>query len=152
MKILIAADGSICSVDAVREIAGEAWPVGTKVRALFVLELLPRHAFAVSLVPPETYAELEKIERARANQFLDEAVAILEAGGFSHEDVSVSIVVGEPKRTILEEAKRWGADLVVVGSHGYGPWKRLLLGSVSNAVALQAPCSVRIVRARKRAA
>jgi nucleotide-binding universal stress UspA family protein len=37
----------------------------------------------------------------------------------------------------------------VVGSHGYGTWERLLLGSVSLAVASHAHCSVEIVRCRK---
>ena len=48
---------------------------------------------------------------------------------------------------IVEEAERWGADLILVGSHGYGSVKRFMLGSVSQAVATHAPCSVEIVRA-----
>jgi nucleotide-binding universal stress UspA family protein len=47
---------------------------------------------------------------------------------------------------ILEEAERWQADLIVVGSHGFGPVKRRLLGSVSQAIALHAHYSVEIVR------
>lgn len=54
---------------------------------------------------------------------------------------------GSPKRVILEEAERWGADLIMVGSHGYGFWNRLLLGSVSQAITTHANCSVEIVRA-----
>ena len=53
---------------------------------------------------------------------------------------------GSPKQAIVEEAERWGADLVVVGSHGRGFWGRLLLGSVSHAVAARANCPVLIVR------
>ena len=45
-----------------------------------------------------------------------------------------------------DEAARWQADLIVLGSHGFGVVKRRLLGSVAQAVALQAPCSVEIVR------
>jgi nucleotide-binding universal stress UspA family protein len=54
--------------------------------------------------------------------------------------------VGSPKEAILDEAERWGADLIVVGSHGYGAIQRLFLGSVSLAVATNALCSVEIVR------
>ena len=152
MKILIATDGAAPSEAAVREIAGEAWPQGTEVRLLYALELLPRHSYAASLMPPESYAELETIERARARHFLDEAAFILKNGGFRDEDVATSIVVGSPKRAVVDEATAWGADLVVLGTHGDGPLKRLLLGSVSNAVALEVPCSVRIVRPNRNAA
>ncbi len=47
---------------------------------------------------------------------------------------------------ILEEAENLETDLIIVGSHGYGAVKRFLLGSVSQAVALHAKCSVEIVR------
>ena len=47
------------------------------------------------------------------------------------------------RRVGVDEAS---ADLIVVGSHGYGVWDRFLLGSVSQAVALHAKCSVEIVR------
>jgi nucleotide-binding universal stress UspA family protein len=56
------------------------------------------------------------------------------------------IVEGTPKSAILEEAERYGADLIMVGAHGFGAVARLLLGSVSQALALHAPCSVEIVR------
>jgi nucleotide-binding universal stress UspA family protein len=56
------------------------------------------------------------------------------------------VLTGSPKRVIVEEAEKWGADLVVVGSLGYRSWERLLLGSVSQAVTLHAECSVLVVR------
>jgi nucleotide-binding universal stress UspA family protein len=62
--------------------------------------------------------------------------------------VVTEVLDGSPKKVIVEEAERWGADLIVIGSHGYGPVRRFLLGSVSQAVALHAPCSVEIVRSR----
>ncbi|HKG22127.1 MAG TPA: universal stress protein, partial [Blastocatellia bacterium] len=57
-------------------------------------------------------------------------------------------IVGHPRYLITDEAERWGADLIVVGSHGYQGLTRLLLGSVSQAVASHAKCSVEIVRGR----
>ena len=59
---------------------------------------------------------------------------------------TVAALSGNPKEVILEEAKKWNADLIVVGSHGRRGIKRLLLGSVSEAVAMKAPCSVVVVR------
>jgi nucleotide-binding universal stress UspA family protein len=60
--------------------------------------------------------------------------------------VTSKVLEGDPAEAILDEAERWDADLVVVGSHGYGRLKRRLLGSVSQALALHARCSVEIVR------
>jgi nucleotide-binding universal stress UspA family protein len=63
--------------------------------------------------------------------------------------VKTKVVNDLPKRAIIAEAERLGADLILVGSHGYGPKQRFLLGSVSHAMALYAPCSVEIVRTRQ---
>jgi nucleotide-binding universal stress UspA family protein len=49
---------------------------------------------------------------------------------------------------IVEEARDWGADLIVLGSHGYGRVRRVVLGSVAAAVVAIAPCSVLVVRAK----
>ena len=53
------------------------------------------------------------------------------------------------KEQIIELAREWGADLIVVGSHGRGFWGRLL-GSVSTGVVHHAPCSVLVVRKREK--
>ena len=47
---------------------------------------------------------------------------------------------------IVEEAQNWEADLIIVGSHGHGFWKRSFLGSTSDKVIHNAPCSVLVVR------
>jgi len=54
--------------------------------------------------------------------------------------------MGAPSRMIIESATNWGADLIVVGSHGRGFWGRVMLGSVSDAILHHAPCSVLVVR------
>ena len=56
---------------------------------------------------------------------------------------------GSPREVILDEADHWGANLIVVGSHGYRGLTRFLLGSVSQAIASHAKCSVEIVRCPK---
>jgi nucleotide-binding universal stress UspA family protein len=54
--------------------------------------------------------------------------------------------MGMPEQILLETAKEWNADLIVVGSHGRGFWGRMLLGSVTDALVHHAPCSVLVVR------
>ena len=52
---------------------------------------------------------------------------------------------GEPKRLLLEEARRWKDDAIFVGAKGHSRLDRFLLGSVSAAVAARAPCTVEVV-------
>ena len=59
--------------------------------------------------------------------------------------VTGDVLTGPPREAILDEADRWKADLIVMGSHGYGVWQRFLLGSVSRAIVSHAKCSVEIV-------
>lgn len=53
---------------------------------------------------------------------------------------------GDPAKALVKTAERVGADLVVVGNRGMRGVKRLLLGSVPNDVAHQAPCAVLILK------
>jgi nucleotide-binding universal stress UspA family protein len=79
--------------------------------------------------------------RDRAHAVLAESMA---GWGEEYPDVRVRHVVSadRPVHTLLDEAK--GASLLVVGSHGRGPVRRALLGSVSHAVLNQASCPVAI--------
>ena len=63
--------------------------------------------------------------------------------------MTADIIKGSPKHEILGEAKAWAPDLIVVGSHGYRGLTKLWLGSVSQAVASHAKCSVEIVRSQR---
>ncbi|PWZ31412.1 Universal stress protein A-like protein [Zea mays] len=58
----------------------------------------------------------------------------------------VEVVEGEPRTVLCSAAEKHRADLLVLGSHGYGAVKRALLGSVSDYCAHHAPCSVMIVK------
>ena len=61
---------------------------------------------------------------------------------------TTGVLSGNPKRCIIEYAKEWDADLIVIGSHGRRGLTRLALGSVSEAVAMNAECSVEVIRSR----
>jgi nucleotide-binding universal stress UspA family protein len=148
MKILIAVDGSSFSDLAVEEVASRPWPAGSEARVVSVVEppLIPA---VDSLTLPEAYYdELEKAGEEQAQAALDRAIGCLQSDQKDRLILTSEIVKGYPKHAILDEAERWGSDLIVVGSHGYSGLTRLLLGSVSQAVATHAKCSVEIVRAR----
>ena len=150
MRILVAIDGSEHSEAAVDEIAHRHFPADSEVRVISVVNL-PMPLSAESLATSAGYhGELEKSERERASSAIERAAARLrESLGDGSVKITTEVLSGSPKGVILEEAEAFGADLIVVGSHGYGMLERFLLGSVSQAVALHAKCSVEIVRRPK---
>jgi len=152
MRILLAIDGSPFSDAAVREVAGKPWPAGSEVRIISVVEppLLPT---VETWVPPDDYIEsLEKAAEAQAQAVIEKASREIRKEQPDSLKISTEIVRGHPKHAITDEAEAWNADLIVVGSHGYRGLTKLWLGSVSQAVASHAKCSVEIVRSRDRAA
>ncbi|HET8674534.1 MAG TPA: universal stress protein, partial [Blastocatellia bacterium] len=94
--------------------------------------------------------ELESAAKSQARAAVDKAAARLREQQGDGLVISTQIIAGHPKYTITDEADDWGADLIVVGSHGYRGLTRLWLGSVSQTVASHAKCSVEIVRSRKK--
>jgi len=151
MKILLAIDGSPCSEAAVKEVAIMLWPAGTEVKVLSAATVLrPNAPDPLHIVGPMRLKLLER-EQARLRDLVTRTAAWLRDNAVEKSlQIETAVIEGEPKVVIIEEAERWGADLIVVGCHGYGSVKRFLLGSVSLAVAVHAPCSVEIVRHRHR--
>ena len=145
MRILLAVDGSSFSDVAVSEVASRPWPEASEVKVVT--------AFQVPLIPtPEVWAisdeylpEIERIAREQAQSVVDAAVARLATSLDKSLTVTGEVLVGLPREAILEGAERWQADLIVMGSHGYGAWRGFLLGSVSRTVVTEAKCSVEVV-------
>lgn len=150
LKILLATDGSESSDAAAQSIAARPWPAGTEVRVLSAVELLLPAGYAF-FEPPNFDTPFLESSRAEAMKRSQDAIARarekLDAAGLKTSE-SISVLM-EPARTIiLNEAAEWGADLIVLGSHGNRGLDRLLLGSVSEGVAMHAGCSVEVIRAR----
>jgi len=143
MKILVATDGSPSSAAAGAAVAARPWPKGTEVEVLTVI-----HTAVPFILDPAyviAFIHIDHLEKARtrAPEIAESAASQLRLAGLK---VTTQVLEGPPKRLIVEEAERYGADLVVLGTHGYGPTGRFLLGSVAHAVVLHAPCSVEVVR------
>ena len=152
MKILLATDGSPCSELAVDEIARRPFPDGSELRVISVI--VPPDPPTIDPLQAAAYytEEFVKRQREHAQEAVDQALSKLREGEESRKlHVTSEVLNGSAKGEIIEEAERFNADLIVVGSHGYGVVKRFWLGSVSQALALHAPCSVEIVRCRSAA-
>ncbi|MFY9555576.1 MAG: universal stress protein [Blastocatellia bacterium] len=149
MKILLAIDGSSFSDAAVKQVATRPWPEGSKAKIISVVEppLLPT---VESWVPPDNYIEaLEMAGEEQARSVVNKAADQITNMQRDRVRVTTEIVRGHPKHAIIDESNAWDADLIVVGSHGYRGLTKLWLGSVSQAVAAHAKCSVEIVRTRE---
>ncbi len=149
MKILLAIDGSPCSDRAVEEVARRPWPADSQVRVVSVVEPPSPLVVEPYMGVLGYFEEVERLKRTQAAETVAKAATRLGGGEGSRAlGVSTETPLGSPRRVIVEEADAWGADLIVVGSHGYHTWERMLLGSVSQTVAAHADCSVEIVRCR----
>lgn len=149
MRILIATDGSEYSEYAVKEFC-RIYPdlSGLQIKILSVYEeqFITAEPFAV---PAEYYQQIADASEKQAGHFAASAAAIVrDCKSDGDLDLAIKIMKGPPEKEIVEIAEAWGADLIVVGSHGRGFWGRML-GSVSDAVIHDAPCSVLVVRKPK---
>jgi nucleotide-binding universal stress UspA family protein len=134
-KIVVGYDGSDAARRGLERTAALA--DGAEVTVVSVAHLLRPVGHGPGREP------LEPEEMARCDRALDESRAILAEKGI---DVRAVRGVGDPASVLVEEARNWEADLIVVGTRGLGPGERIMLGSVSTKVVHHAPCDVLVVR------
>lgn len=141
MRILLASDGSTSAAEAAGLAETIAWPADSQVRIVSVVEPgawippLPRAPMtAAPFLEPELVAYLEE----RQAELLDRLALVGRA--------EAAILHGRPGTAIVDDARNFGADLVMVGSRGHGPIASLVLGSVSGEVVDHAPCPVLVAR------
>lgn len=151
MKILLPVDGSENSKLALREVAARAWEPGSEVKVIHVVEApIPvTDLMGVNAeIARDAYDEAVKAGRG----ILDDAERVLGEAKDRLQATS-EVITANPFHSAAEEivraAEREGSDLIVMGSRGLSTWKRLVMGSVSNAVLQHAPCSVAIVRPKR---
>jgi nucleotide-binding universal stress UspA family protein len=149
LKILLATDGSEFSISAAKSVAGRPWPAGSQIKIVSVEEIPvfenQASAFPLAAVyPASLLEELLESARTRAEEAVENSRKIVT--GTSLEVVSTCVPLGDPRNAILDHAKDWQADLIVLGSHGRRGLDRMLMGSVSETVAIHAQCSVEVIR------
>jgi nucleotide-binding universal stress UspA family protein len=137
VRVLVAIDGSADAKAAVAWLSRLPLPAGHTIRLLTVV------------VPPIALIDVDKAQDVRAaliaeaQQLVDDTASELRLG----RDVTREVVVDDDAReAIVTAARDWNADLVAMGARGLGAVARFFLGSVSLAVARQAPCPVLVCK------
>jgi len=148
MRVLLPIDGSQFSEAALDEVANRPWPDGSEVRIVTAAEVPMIIGLEPWAAAPIYFEQFEGAVRDSASALVENAVTKLKSRGTPLR-ISCAVLEGSPREMIVEEADRWGADLIMMGSRGLGAWSRLLIGSVSSAVVHHAKCSVEIVRKRE---
>lgn len=149
MKIIIATDGSSFSSEMVRNFAKRPMVPNTIVKIISVYESAVFMNVAPMGVLTEYYDTADQNSHKFAESIVAKAAAVIRT---ENPDLNIitAAIEGIPKVVIVEEAEDFGADLIILGSHGYGAIDRFLLGSVSQSVALHAKSSVEIVRKKSK--
>lgn len=92
------------------------------------------------------YAELQETIRLNAEKLLTKAQAEVIQAGIPVEAKLLEAKNNRIENVIIEEAKRWQAELIVIGTHGRSGFTRLMLGSVAEGVVRSASIPVLLIR------
>jgi nucleotide-binding universal stress UspA family protein len=137
MRILLPTDGSDVSLAASQAVAKTNWPADTEVKIVSVID---------SIIYSLEEIGLSRDKRTEgAHRAIGQAISVLKQTSLK---VSGEVIAGTIVRKIIDRARSWDADLIVLGTRERRGLKRLLFGSTSNSVANRAHCSVRVIRGR----
>ena len=141
-RILVPVDGSTPSTLGLREAIKLAKGSGVKLRLLHVINDVP-------IVRGSVYtADLRLNLREQGEAVLREASGLAGADGVEAETAIVDSAGGLAGDLIVEDAERWGADLIVLGTHGRRGLRRLLMGSDAECAVRRTPVPTLLVRDR----
>lgn len=150
MKILLAIDDSAASEAAVNLVIDEAKSKGTVLHLLHVVDSYPeRLAKRMGGIDSPDFSAARMKQRALAEKLLERAAERIRLAGVP---AISSIEEGDVRAVIIEEAKAWHADLIVLGSNERKGIRHFWTSSIAEDVARDAPCSVEIARSRPWAA
>ena len=144
-RMLIAVDGSAHSIKAVA--------IGSQIAAAMNASLVLLHVVKLERIPDaiREFAKTEQLRGSDVDVLVHSTRKLLEseadkARAVGVGKVEIEVVKGPVARTIASTAKRYGAEMIVLGSRGTGDLEGLLLGGVSHRVETLAKCSVLVVK------
>ena len=145
-RILVPVDGSEASNRGLDEAIRLARHLGSRLKLIHVVnELFLMRSDGVY----NDYPTLIEAARAAGRNVLQAAQARLAAAGMNEETEMIECVSARAADVILAHAREWGADLLVIGTHGRRGLRRLALGSDAETILRMSPIPVLLVRAAK---
>lgn len=144
-RIAVAVDGSKTSDKALREAINLAGETGASLLLLHVCEEIPAiwEPGGMSMMPTQ---DVMRAIAGAGKELLKNRAAQVAGQGVPVETVLAEIPGGRVSGTISQEAQKWNADLLVVGTHGRKGMDHILMGSVAEGVARTATMPVLLVR------
>ncbi len=136
--IVVAVDFSDIVDDVIRTACAVADPRESSIHVITVVPDPVRQAWSTE-VPG---LDFEAIHERWVQEAETRLAALVPKITLHPAQVTRAVLTGVPDREIVRYAREHEADLLVVGTHGYGPFKRLILGSVVDRVLRQAPCAI----------
>jgi len=147
MKVIIAIDDSQCSQEALKSVAARLWCADTEFRVINVVEPIVLQYGAVAPQAISLMLDAERKLKEHAIEFTTVARESLKAI-FGEQQITSRVITGYIADSIIEHAKDWKADLIIVGTHGRTGFEKMMLGSVAEKVVNHAHCSVDVVKAQ----
>ncbi|MHB8253412.1 MAG: universal stress protein [Acidiferrobacter sp.] len=144
-NILVAIDGSHTSSLALEEAIKLAKEQSARLRLVHVIDELPYATADNGWVDD---AQLAEILFKAGQSIVDEAQALVKKAGLEVDTVLPRNLSQRVANVIVEEAKRWPADLVVLGTHGRHGIEHVVLGSVAEGVTRAANRPVLLIPSR----
>ncbi|HEX6362268.1 MAG TPA: universal stress protein [Albitalea sp.] len=144
-KILVPIDGSPTSMRGLDEAIKLGKLTGAQLRLLHVVDML-----SVSLTPDASMMAsptLFELLREGGQTILAKAMARCGEADVAADTMLVDTLSGRVSEIVVEEARRWGAELIVIGTHGRRGVSRLVMGSDAEQVLRLASVPVLLVRA-----
>ena len=144
-RILVPVDGSATSNAGLAEAIKLAKLTGARVRVLHVVDEMPylMSADGFGAMTGEVLALVEKAAQA----IVEQARATVDASGIPVDTAIFDSLSGRLCDRVAEQVQEWGADVIVLGTHGRGGVGRMLLGSDAEQIVRIATVPVLLVRA-----
>lgn len=144
MRVLIAHDGSAGADQALAIAEALDWPQGSMLRIVGVVEPFP--IFVGSSMGGGSFLAAPELDAQIVSYHEERLTDLVQRVRRSGRDVAGVVLRGRPATVLVDDAARFRADLVLIGSRGHGPISSLFLGSVSGEVVDQATCPVLVAR------